>query len=69
MLHQQTLRFRPVYLRGAPLANNSHSVCSLNQVHLRGLVLFPVSLSSLHFAAQVKLAGSKIASATIAVHS
>lgn len=68
MLHQLALRFRPVNLGGAPLADDPHPVRSLNQVHLRGLVLFPVSLSGLYLPAEVKLTRAKIASATVAVH-
>lgn len=68
MLHQLTLRFGPVNLCRAPLADNSHPIGSLNQVHLRGLILFPVSLSGLYLPTEVKLAGAKIASASVAVH-
>lgn len=68
MLHQLTLRLSPVNLSGAPLADDPHSVGSLNQVHFRGFILFSVSLSGLHFATQVKLTRAKIASAAVAVH-
>lgn len=67
MLHQLTLRFRPINLSGAPFADDPHPVGSQNQVHLRGLILFPVSLSGLYLPAEVKLTRAKIASATVAV--
>ncbi len=68
MLHELTLSVLTVNLLGAELTDDSHSIGGLNHVHLAGLVLLPVSLTSLHLAAQVQLSGAKVASATVAVH-
>ena len=68
MLHQLTSGLITVDLLRAELADDPHSVCSLNHVHLAGLVLLPVSLTRLHLSAQVQLPRAKIASASVAVH-
>lgn len=68
MLHELTVSVLTVDLLRTKLANDSHSECSLNHVHLAGLVLLPVSLTGLHFSAQVQLSRAKVASASVAVH-
>lgn len=67
-MHQQTPGFIAVNLLRAELADDPHSVGSLNHVHLVGLVLFPVSLTRLHLTAQVQLPRAKVASASVTVH-
>jgi hypothetical protein len=67
VLHQLTPSFFTVNLLRAELAYDSHTVCSLKKVHFAGLVLFSVSLSSLHFSAKMELFRAKIAPASVAV--
>lgn len=68
MLHKLTPGFLTVNLLRTKLADDPHSVGSLNHVHLTGLVLLPVSLASLDLSSRVQLARAKVSSASVAVH-
>jgi hypothetical protein len=67
MLNELTASVLTVDLLRTKLANDSHSECSLNHVHLAGLILFPVSLTCLHLSAKVRLDRAKVASTSVAV--